>query len=171
MDWTPMYTRLREVLEQGLGSVRPIAVGTFKGSLPSGMGIAHEQRRTLERPRTEVTIRRREPHQASPVSANSNYALLVIELDVRVVYHAQRATQLDDETRDEFRGQILEDIDAIRQALISGNLNATSAGSSTGIVSSRVVYISDELVDENFASEQLRSEWRMRFDAVVEIAQ
>lgn len=171
MDWTPLFERLREVLEEGLGSVRTIAAGTLKGDLPPGLDLAHEQRRTFETPRVESSIKRRRPHVSSPVSANSNFAILELDLEIRLVYHAPRSAQIDDDERDAFRGAQLGDCDAIRQALISGNLTATDAGDATGVISSRVIFIDDELVSESYASDALRAEWRLSYTAIVQVAQ
>ena len=148
-----LQVRLREVLEDGLGSLRTITAGTYGGNLPEGMDPSHEAVRALGEPQVEalITNQRRSPN--SPPTY-SNLALMQFDCRVKVTRRLGAVEQLDGAARDVVKAAASTDADVISQALgFPGNLLTTSGGTPTGLVSGLLSWVESRVepisTDEN----------------------
>lgn len=138
-----LYTRLREVLDDGAGDYRTITSTRFGSGLYEGLDIPAQTLRALVNPIVEasvVSIRR------SPDSPPALHSLQLYEVDVEVtvVRAATLNHKLSTSARDALKGAALVDADALAQALQkSGNLSATTAGTSTGLITGLLMYTGD----------------------------
>lgn len=131
---TAILTRLREVAEEALGSVRTIDQDRFTGGLHDGL-VAQEQAKlgTLSKKPVEATITAVRPHPQRLVITGS---VQIVELDVsiKVVRAINIDGQVDNETRDAVKGVAAEDADVLCQALEwPANLATTLDGTSTDL--------------------------------------
>ena len=132
--------RIRQVLENGAGTLRTIASTRFYGDFPEGLDASTEQRRGLERPRIEARIRGISRNPASP-PITGNFVLYDLAIDVEIVRPLTTAEQLTDSDRDTLRALVMDDVDVVRQALeYPGNLTTTTAGAATDLVSGLLSY-------------------------------
>jgi hypothetical protein len=128
-------TRIREVLEDGAGTLRTISSTRFLGDLPEGLSDDAALARSTAKPRVEATIVSMAQSAASPPD-NGNLHILDIEVDVKVVRIMSPVEQLDDDSRSALLALAIEDADMIRQALrYAGNLTQTTAGTACDLVS------------------------------------
>lgn len=171
LDGDAIHTAIREVLEDGTGSVRTISSGRFGGGLYGGQDRRTRAFRALDKPAVETTIAGLRRHSASPPRIGS-VGLLELDIDVRIVRHATVESKLDDDVRDALKALAIEDADLVRQALeYPGNLTSTAASVATGIVSGCLTY-SDSDVEVDFtddASAQIAT--THRFTGIVKITQ
>jgi hypothetical protein len=124
--------RVREILEDGYGSVRAINAGRFSGELYEGL-----PRET----QTRLGILSQKPIEASIVEVQRHPQALVVTgsvqierfiLEVRVVRTLETLATVDDNTRDDCKALAAEDSDAIKQALEwPPNLATTQGGTAT----------------------------------------
>jgi len=141
-SYANVLTAIREVLDDGTGSLRAIAAGRFTDDLDPSVDEAERQRRGIrsDKPfRVRITGQRR--HPASPPILGS---VILYEIDVEVTVSRTVATieQLDADTFSVLEALAWEDADAIRQALCTPpNLESTSASAATGIVGDHLRYI------------------------------
>lgn len=136
-----ILTRIREVLEDGAGSVRTVSSSRFLGELPDGLSPDAEALRAISKPRVEASITGIRRSASTPPIIGS---LLIydVDVDVRVVRVATTLHQLSDDQRVALQALCAEDADIIRQALEwPGNLTSTTAGAATGLVSGILRYV------------------------------
>lgn len=135
-----ILTRIREVVTAAAGAARTIPAARFDGDLPDGLDPVEDMRRAMTVPRAEATTTDIRRHPASP-PVTGNVLLYDVGVSVRVVRTVTRLEQLSDADRDAIRALAAQDADAVRQALeYPHNLDATTAGTSTGIVSGMCVW-------------------------------
>jgi hypothetical protein len=146
-----MLTRIREICEDAAGTLRAITAGTLEGDLPPGLSTNEEARRALAVVLSNGTgvpcearvVRMRRSKASPPVIGN--LALYDVEVEVRAVYPVVTAITLDDATRDTMSGLAAKHGDMIAQALgYPGNVSATTAGQSTGVISGLLAYDSSD---------------------------
>lgn len=128
-------TAIREVIEDGTGSVRTITSGdylpgaTAARSIP---GLAHD---ALIAPRAEVRIVETTRHEASPAITGS-FQLVALEIEIRLVRSLTTFKLLDHDARQAVYALAALDGDVLAQALTwPGNLTQTSGATATGLVS------------------------------------
>lgn len=136
-----LQTRLREVLQDGAGSLRAITANTFGGNLPDGFSPNGDAVRSVALPQVECLISDIERSPNSPPLVG-NVALYKISVRVRVVHRMPSWAQVSETDRDAVKANAAEAADQIAQALSwPGNLAATSGGTSTGLVSGMLSHI------------------------------
>lgn len=139
-----IFTRIREVLEDGAGSVRTITAARFSGGLYSGLGRDAETLRSLGKPRVEAEIVAGARHPSSP-PINGSFELKELRVTVRIVRSGTLVQKLDDDARDAAKALAVVDADLVSQALtFPGNLTTTAGGGATGIVSGLLRYESSD---------------------------
>lgn len=136
-----ILTALRESLTEALTGTRTIEQGTYlSGILDADQGEGDAQR-AIGAPRVEASIVDVKPNPASPLEPCS-HAFHDLTIEVRIVRTVTRDHALDPTTRDWLRGQTANDAAAIRSAFgYPDNLDATSSGAPTGIISGRCRYV------------------------------
>ena len=164
-------TRIREVLEDGAGSVRAITANTYAGGLSSVTNANALGIRSMIKPRVESRIIEMRPHPASPPIGGS-LVLRSVTVDVRIVRAFTGRHELNDATRDALHAVASTDADVVAQALTwPGNLTATAAAAPTGLVSGCLRYASSSLgtVEADGASDG-RIVTTHRFTGIAQIA-
>lgn len=130
-----LLTRLREVLEDGYGSLRTIAAATYGGNLPEDFTGQGDSVRSLGQPQVECLITKITRSPSSPI-LKSNVALYELDVRVRIVRRMSADLAVSETARDAVKAAASTDADVITQALSwPGNLTTTQAGASTGVVS------------------------------------
>ena len=152
LNWDPMgylktsaiLTRVREVLEDGAGTLRVISE-RFLGDLPEGLSEVEQMRRGLVKARVETSISSISRSPTSP-PITGNFLIYEIGVDVRVVRTVTTLEQLSDDDRDSLMALAAEDADVVRQALeYPGNLTQTSAGVDTQLASGMLNFKSSRI--------------------------
>lgn len=165
------YKRLREVIDDGLGSVRTVPNDRIAGNLPAGLTPTAQFERTINRPRFDCLVTHVTPSDDSPPGAVGSIALLDVEFELRFVY-ALPLMESPDEERDNARAIALEDMDLVRQALEwHDQLSATDAGVSTQIIRGSVRMVSFDVSNESFAPDQQVMRTVHRYTSTVQITQ
>ena len=137
-----ILTRIREVLEDGQGSLRSISSTRFAGDLPEGLDPTEDARRAISAPRIEAKITGISRHSQSP-PVTGNMLLYSVAIEVRVVRTVTRTEQLTDDDRVTLQALAAEDTDVVRQALEwPGNLTQTEAAVTTDLASGLLRYAS-----------------------------
>lgn len=128
-----IYTRLSEIVNDGLGSVRLVDAARFADGIFEGQGADRESFRgaQIQKP-SEITIRpRRHPQRFSIVGSVQVWAL---DIEIRIVRTLAYEARVNDATRRAIKALVLEDADVLTQALEwSPNLATTSGGVSTDL--------------------------------------
>jgi len=128
-------TAIREVIEDGTGSVRTITSGDYlpgETSARSVPGLSHD---ALIAPRAEVRIVETARHEASPAITGS-FQLVALEIEIRLVRSLTTFKLLDHDARQAVYDLAARDGDVLAQALTwPGNLTQTAASAATGLVS------------------------------------
>lgn len=124
--------RVRELLEDGLGSIRTITSTRFRGGLHDG--LPHETQ-------TRLGVEAQKPIEATIVESGPHPQRLVITgtvqierfvLEIKVVRTLATESQLTDSLRDDVKALAAEDGNAICQVLEwPPNLATTAGGTST----------------------------------------
>lgn len=130
-----IYERVRELVEDGLGSVRTAAAARFTGDLPDGLTDEEQARRGVVGARVEPRIVevRRHP-QRLVITGDVQYHLVVLE--VRVVRTLATEQDVDDGLRDDVHALALQDASVLSQVLEwPGNLRQTAGGEDTDLLS------------------------------------
>lgn len=136
-----IQTRIREVLQEGAGSLRAITPGTYLGDFPEGETDMDAARAVVVKARIEARMVSSARSKSSPPIL-SNVVLYEQRWRVRVQRIVERLAQIDDDARDTAKALAMLDVDVIAQALgMPGNLSTTTAGTSTGIVSGLFTYL------------------------------
>lgn len=137
-----VLTAIREVLDDGTGSLRAISATRFTDDLDPSVAEAEAQRRGIRsgKPfRVRITGQRR--HKASPPIIGST---ILYEIDVEVTV-SRTVSPLEQISSDDFavlEALGWEDTDAIRQALCTPpNLRLTAASAPTNIAGAALRYI------------------------------
>lgn len=132
--------RVREVIESAAGGLRTITAGTYTGDMPEGLVDMDLARGAIAKPTVEALVTSA-GRSASGYSVIGNLALYDLELRVRVVRIIERTAQITDALRDEAKALAFQDADVLGQALgYPRNLETTTAGTATGIVSGLFTY-------------------------------
>ena len=134
-------TAIREVLDDGSGSLRTISSSRFADKLPESVHESERQRRgiTASKPfRVRVTNVRR---NASSPPMNGSVHLLDFDVTVTVSRTIKPLEQMDSDAWATLEALAWEDADAIRQALCTPpNLETTSGAADTNIVGCALRY-------------------------------
>jgi len=129
-----IYERLRELVEDGAGSVRVIT-SRFGGDLPAGLDVDEEQRRgiaTLVPAEVSITAMRKHPQQ---IARLGTVQVHLLDATIRVVRTLAVAEHVDDDLRDDIKAQAILDGDYLRQAMeIPANLHTTVGSTATGLI-------------------------------------
>lgn len=124
--------RVRELLEDGLGSYRAISASRFTGNAPEGQGPEAQARfgALAQKPiEASITAVERHPQRLTIVG---NVQIERFRMEVRVVRTLPTDTSVDDDLRDDAKALAVEDADVIKQSLEwPGNLTTTAGGTST----------------------------------------
>lgn len=139
--------RIREVIEDGAGTLRPVTDTRFAGNLPEGLDDEEAMRRTLgiSAPVEAAIVGIKRSASSPPVLGN--YALYELEILVKVMRMISPLEHLDDDSRVLLQSYAIEDADVLAQALeYPGNLTTTTAGFATQIVSGMLRYVSSRVV-------------------------
>ena len=130
-----ILTAVREVIEDGAGSVRTIASGDYlvgQVGARSVPGLAHD---ALISPRADIALTVTGRNGASPPITGS-VQLLDVSIVVRLVRSLSAHVVMDHDARQAVRALAARDADVLAQALTwPGNLAQTAAGAPTGLVS------------------------------------
>lgn len=136
-----VLTAIREVLDDGTGSLRTIPAGRFTDDLDSSVAEAEAQRRGIraDKPfRVRIVSQRRHP-QSPPI--NGSVILYEFEVEVTVSRTVAVLEQLSADDFATLEALGWEDADAIRQVLCTPpNLETTSGGGSTNILGDALRY-------------------------------
>lgn len=175
VDADAIITRVREVLEDGTGSLRTITTGTYYGGLFPGVDGGEESMRAAVKPRIEPSVRVVGRNENTP-GVMGSYNLIDVEVTVRVVRFVNANHKLKDSLADDVKAAAARDADVIRQALTyPNNLTATSGGTATGLCTGLLSYEgSDEPSvewDDADNSEGGRIETVHRFTGIVQVTQ
>lgn len=139
---------IRAVLEDGAGSVRTIAAGTYAPAsvaLSDGAAAA----RALSLPRAEVVLSPAGRAEGSPPRMGS-FQLLELDVEIRVTRSWRAEHNVNDDTRDTLKAAAAADEDVIAQALEwPGNLT-TGGGNPTGLVSGCLTHESSRVLEPEF---------------------
>jgi hypothetical protein len=138
---TAIGVRLREVIEDSLGTLRTTPALRFSGDIPEGLTDDEQARRGLTAPRVRVHwgIGARSP-SSPPI--NGNLIIYLMTAKITVVRTVSRDEQVDDDASDVLAASAMTDMDILRQALeYPGNLTATLAGATTDIVSGMLSWV------------------------------
>lgn len=131
-DFTPAITAIREVCLGVSGSVRSMEAGDLTEGAYEHTS-EHEAARGLRGPTFEVDVSDTQRHKESP-SEHSDVSLLDVTVQVRTVWTTGH--ELVDDDRALARAEALSTLEKLRAALMrAGNLEETSAGTATSIVS------------------------------------
>lgn len=140
-----LMVRLREVLEDGYGSLRTVAADTYGGNLPDALTSMGDSVRSLGQPQVECLITGIERSPSSPMLLG-NAALYKVDVRVRVVRRLSADLSVAEAARDAVKAAAATDADVIAQVLSKpGNLTATEAAAATGLVSGMLSYRSSSL--------------------------
>ena len=122
-DGAAIVARARALLEDGAGTARVIAAGTYLGGLHAALSDEVAAQRAAVTPIVEANIGAPVRNAASPW-VNSTVSLLDFDLTVTVFRGADLLADVDDDTRDLLKGAITTDVDRIAQALTwPGNMS------------------------------------------------
>lgn len=126
--------RLRELLSEAAGSLRPIASNTYTHDLVSGLDVNEEARRSLPRPSVDASISGIRRSAASP-PLTGNLAIYDFDLEVRVVVPLTAPKLVDPDAYDAAKAAIVKSADIIAQSLSwPPNLTTTTGGTATGLL-------------------------------------
>lgn len=138
--------RIREVVEQSAGTLRPVPAGRFGGELPEGLNDESAMAKAASVPRVESSITSIEPSSSSP-PVLGDLRIYEVQVTVKVVRVLSALEQVSDADRDELHALAAQDADVLSQALgFPGNLSRTAAGVETEIVSGLLVYRSSSVL-------------------------
>lgn len=156
--------RLRELVQDGAGGIRPIDAARFQGGLHEGF-VPEEQARLgiLDELPAEPRIVRTFAHPQR-LTVVGNVQLVGVDVEVRIVRTVAIDGQVDDEIRDDISALAMEDASALRQVYEwPGNLSTTSSGEATDLISLVYVDSAARLVPEGGAGAAMRLETVHRF--------
>jgi hypothetical protein len=133
-----ILTRLRELLQDGLGTIRTIANTRFAGDLPPGLDAREERRRGIvdEKP-IDITLSTQRPHP-NRITTAGNVQLWYVDATIRIVRTLDLEAQVSDTARD-----AIEALKTIDGGMIADvlewpiNLALTNAGDATGMKGAR----------------------------------
>lgn len=127
--------RIREIVNDGAGSVRAISASRFKGGMHEGLDDAHLSHlgKMAQKP-AEVAIVAVRPHDQKIVVGGS-VQLHYVDIEIRVVRALTFKGRVNDDTRDAIRALSAQDASALEQALEwPPNLETTTGGQSTDLL-------------------------------------
>jgi hypothetical protein len=161
---TAIIQSIEQLLDGEIGTTRTV------GTAVAGMGHIPWHGQVLTQPRFDVQIVGTRKHGSTPISAISDRRIdiLNVQIDVR---HQLNASILEDERR-AVRASVLLDIDRFKQALhYPGNLDTTSAGTSTNIISGLLMNLDSRQVSEEWEEEPQQLHTQITGEAWVTVTQ
>lgn len=173
--YSAALTAIREVLDDGHGSLRTISAGRFVDALHEGTSDDELARRGVVAAKPfRVRLGGQRRHPASP-PPNSNVNLITCDVDVIVSRTITPLEQADPDSMATLEASAAEDADAIRQALETPpNLDTTAAGISTNICGGCLRYVrsaTPRVVTGAPPAKAQRFETSHRFEAVIKVFQ
>lgn len=133
LKMTAIRTRLSEIVNDGLGSVRLVDSARFTTGIYDGMGEDHESFRgaQIQKP-SEIAIRpRRHPQRFSIVGS---VQIWLLDIEIRIVRAVNFDARVNPSTLSAIRALVVEDADILTQALEwPPNLAQTSAAVATDL--------------------------------------
>ena len=170
-QWSAVIQAIRDVLDDGHGSIRTLATGRLVDDLPEGIAEEELQRRGLGEPAPfRVRVTRVEP---SPYSAPINSGTILRDFDVEVTISRTISLpeRLSPDDMAALQALCLEDQSAVSQALGSPpNLSQTASGTDTNIAGGALRYLgSDNVVTTSATDEARRLETTHRFTGVLKV--
>lgn len=167
-----ILTAIREVIEDGAGSVRTITSGSYLPSETSARSIPGLSHDALIAPRAEVRIAETSRHEATPPITGS-FQLVAMIIEIRLVRSLTAFKLLDNDARQAVQALAAVDGDVLAQALTwPGNLTQTAAADPTGLVSGclRTDWTSAVGTVEADGSDHGRLVTTHRFTAIAQVA-
>lgn len=140
-QFSAILTAVREVLDDGGGSLRTISAGRFTSDLTEGLSDEEQRRRGVRSDKPfRVAFTRMERHPASP-PITGNLIMYAVEMEVVVSRTVGPLEQVDLDAMATLRALAFEDADVIRQALCTPpNLAETAASVSTDLAGDSLQY-------------------------------
>lgn len=169
IDCDAIITRVREVLQDGAGSIRTISSARFDGGFYQGMSPEEQSLRALATPRVEpsVFVTGRNP-DSPPI--NGTLLFYDVTVTVAVVRHLSPTHKLDDAKRDDIKALAANDSDIVAQALCwPGNLTATSGGTPTGLIGGYLRFEGSDEPEVSLGDEAGRITSIHRFNGIVRV--
>lgn len=170
--WTPVLQAVRDVLDDGHGSLRTIATDRFSDALPEAVAEEEKQRRGLGNPAPfRIRVTRIAPNAAS-APINSSVILRDFELEVTVSRTLSLPEILNADDMQTLQALCLEDQSAVSQALgTPPNLSQTALGTDTNIAGGALRYLdSRNVVTTSAPDEARRLETTHRFTGVLRVS-
>lgn len=129
-DAAALTTRIRQILEDGAGSLREITASTYESLAGESLDDSELSLRAAETPRYRV-VYERVARAAETPSRPSNRQILDVELDIVVIRHVPPVANDSDSAIDAVKNAAAADHDVIAQALEwPGNVNVAGVISS-----------------------------------------
>ena len=162
-----IITRIREIIEEGKGSLRQVASGRFTGAWPEGIGDDELARRGIATAKpTQVIIRRLGRHPNSP-PVGGNLEILRLAVEIGVSRTLDIEGQVDDDVRMTLEAEAMEDVDQIRNALEwPANLTTTEAGQATDLQALRLDEPASRINITRGHGKAFAAEYRLVFEGV-----
>jgi len=160
-----IITRVREIIEDGQGSLRTISATRFTGGYPEG-GVGDDElaRRgiAVSKP-VQVVVRSLGRHPNSP-PIGGNLEILEVEVEVAIARTIAIEEMVDDDAHTTLAALALEDVDVIRQALEwPANLTQTEAADATDLCSLRLDRPASNIKVGGGQGKAYSLEYRLRF--------
>lgn len=134
LDTQAIRTRVRELLEDGAGALRQVPGERFGGDLPAGLSAEEKARRALNTRKPLRIELAPGPRHRNRLTIAGDYQIKHVDARITVVRGIYVEDQVSDDLHELVHAQIVEDADAIEQALEwPGNLGTTEAGDPTGL--------------------------------------
>lgn len=154
-------TRLRELLQDGRGTIRAITSTRLAGDLPPGLTPEEQRRRGIhaEKP-VEVVLDGMAPHPQRLTQAGT-LQIHLLSVTVRIARTIEVGAQLTDSLRDDVQAQAIIDANAVHDVLSwPPNLATTHAGQATGCIGARYLGSSARINGTAGAAQDLTTEHR-----------
>lgn len=179
MSWAEViYCAVRELMEGTLGDVRVVPMmlfgfGAFRG-IPdtAAQALVHDARYGH---RFDVVLGRSRGHASTPLSIKASARRVALELEIGIWTRLSSTAEDDERQRQRIAAADAGEL-AIQALMYPGNLDATSTGRATGIVSGMLHGDGGppnaprwEVFEENWQTQILRS--RIIASAIVTIPQ
>lgn len=138
-SYGPLLTRIREVIEQGKGARRALAVGAFGGAYAyAGRPEVSKAIDTLSAP--QYTVRMGRKVNRNRINANASFTMEDTEILVDLVWNLD--TSLARDVRERLETVVYDGERQVRGALTApNNLKQTEAGENTGLPSGLLIWL------------------------------
>jgi len=158
--------RVRELVQDGAGSIRAITSTRFQGDLPEGLTAEEYTRRGIV---SEIHTDSRwgvEKRHPSRLTIACTTQIHLVELTVTVARTLATPQQVSDTLRDAVVSLAAEDSGALQQVLEwPQNLSTTSDGHDTGLKGLQYIDSTPQIIGNAGQAQQLRTV--QRFDATI----